>query len=688
MEPPRRGSERRGDARFARVHADPRFHRPRRSDTKVTLDERFRDVLQPRKADTLKMDRFGRSAKHSSEADELRRLYRLEGEDERPIDYARGEMELESSSEEEDEDEDEASEEDGDVVIGGADARSRAHKLASAGDESDASIDLDEDYDEEAAAALDREARERQAGPSRRDDVARGDDTCRLAVVNMDWDYVHARDLYKVFSSIVSPTAMRAPLEAAASAAPQALAPVRGQVLSVRVYMSDFGRERLAREDVEGPPREIFKGGAPVDDDAVQQVDEGEEFNEDALRKYQLERLRYYYAIATFDSKESARHVYNEIDGTEMERSANMFDLRFVPNDMDFPDGENGRPAEFRDEATDDTGHYEGLDFKTDALRHSKVRLTWDQDDPHRARVTHARDNKHLHEDDIKTYLASSDEEPEEEASASRGRLRALLSDMPSKSAFDDADDEDSMFAPKAREGDMQISFMPALTSKPAEEPHEETTIEKYLRKQKEKRMRRRERAREAEAPAEAADDVPADEHLTFDDPFFADERDMDEALAEEVGEKRPQPKEKRHMHAPRDEEEPGAVSDDGNASDEQHFNLQDIVRSEKLQGKKMSKAQRKREARRAAGRQALVQPSFEIDTKDPRFAAVMDDHRFAIDPHHPGFVKTAGMQKLIDEGNRRRAEQPAGGAAEPDLAALVSSVKRRADAPRKKQRR
>ena len=165
-------------------------------------------------------------------------------------------------------------------------------------------------------------------------------------------------------------------------------------------------------------------------------------------------------------------------------------------------------------------------------------------------------------------------EEPEEEASASRGRLRALLSDMPSKSAFDDADDEDSMFAPKAREGDMQISFMPALTSKPAEEPHEETTIEKYLRKQKEKRMRRRERAREAEAPAEAADDVPADEHLTFDDPFFADERDMDEALAEEVGEKRPQPKEKRHMHAPRDEEEPGAVSDDGNASDEQHLSL------------------------------------------------------------------------------------------------------------------
>ena len=96
---------------------------------------------------------------------------------------------------------------------------------------------------------------------------------------------------------------------------------------------------------------------------------EGTEFDEDALRKYQLERLRYYYAIATFDSPQSARHVYNEIDGTEMERSANMFDLRFVPEEMDLPDGEDGRPAEYCDEATEDVAHYEGLDYMPAARR-------------------------------------------------------------------------------------------------------------------------------------------------------------------------------------------------------------------------------------------------------------------------------------------------------------------------------
>ena len=45
---------------------------------------------------------------------------------------------------------------------------------------------------------------------------------------------------------------------------------------------------------------------------------------------------RYYYAIATFDSAEAASHVLSELEGTELERSANVFDLSFVPDDMTF----------------------------------------------------------------------------------------------------------------------------------------------------------------------------------------------------------------------------------------------------------------------------------------------------------------------------------------------------------------
>lgn len=48
--------------------------------------------------------------------------------------------------------------------------------------------------------------------------------------------------------------------------------------------------------------------------------------------------FRYYYAIVECDSVQTASHVYNELQGTELERSANVFDLSFVPADMTFED--------------------------------------------------------------------------------------------------------------------------------------------------------------------------------------------------------------------------------------------------------------------------------------------------------------------------------------------------------------
>ena len=49
--------------------------------------------------------------------------------------------------------------------------------------------------------------------------------------------------------------------------------------------------------------------------------------------------IRYYYAIVTCDTSDAASHIYNELEGTELERSANVFDMSFVPDGMSF-DGE------------------------------------------------------------------------------------------------------------------------------------------------------------------------------------------------------------------------------------------------------------------------------------------------------------------------------------------------------------
>jgi hypothetical protein len=70
----------------------------------------------------------------------------------------------------------------------------------------------------------------------------------------------------------------------------------RGKVLSVRVYPSEFGKERIAREETEGPPVEVFKkkieNEGDVNERTIHETGDGADYDEDALRKYQLERLR------------------------------------------------------------------------------------------------------------------------------------------------------------------------------------------------------------------------------------------------------------------------------------------------------------------------------------------------------------------------------------------------------------
>lgn len=74
---------------------------------------------------------------------------------------------------------------------------------------------------------------------------------------------------------------------------------------------------------------------------------------------------------------EAASHIYSELEGTELERSANVFDLSFVPDDMKF-DTECRYEHVFkaltvtlistvRDEASSDPStQYKSVDFVTD----------------------------------------------------------------------------------------------------------------------------------------------------------------------------------------------------------------------------------------------------------------------------------------------------------------------------------
>lgn len=228
------------------------------------------------------VDKYGRRISSKNNKQDLHRFYRLDEDDDASKpgpDYARGEGLLESSSEEEDEDESDVDK----VVYLGRDISDPEED-----DNAVPEIDLDEsvfaELDAQAAAFKEQDQQDEEEHET--DSKA----TRRIAVVNLDWEYVKAQHLFKIFSSVMSTKG--------------SIATKTGRVLNVRVYPSEFGKERMAKEEMEGPPPELFKKSRKDDDDVdasdiLVLAQDDKDYDEDALRKYQLERLRYVFHHAT-----------------------------------------------------------------------------------------------------------------------------------------------------------------------------------------------------------------------------------------------------------------------------------------------------------------------------------------------------------------------------------------------------
>ena len=223
------------------------------------------------------MDKYGRQLSDVQETESLRRFYRVDpAEFSAGPDYARGQVLLESSDEEDDKPSDDENE---DIVVLGPDTD--RPPLVPEGEDAEVNLDEDDTVDlVPQATPYPKVASEDEQESSGR--------TRRIAVVDLDWDYVRATHLYKIFNSAVSP--------AKSSKSDTAFTPaMQGKVLSVRIYPSKFGLERMAREE-NGPPLELFKKKMTDEDDVnertIYETGNSGEYDEDALRKYQLERLR------------------------------------------------------------------------------------------------------------------------------------------------------------------------------------------------------------------------------------------------------------------------------------------------------------------------------------------------------------------------------------------------------------
>ncbi|CUF96225.1 Hypothetical protein, putative [Bodo saltans] len=334
--------------------------------------------------------------------------------------------------------------------------------------------DEDEEIDEDELAALDDDAAAWSGS-----DIEICEATKRVAIVNCDWDHVHAVDIFAIlFHSL----------------------PLGGQLKSVKLYLSDFGKKMIELEKTHGPDLWVKKGEEDVpeaaeeelkmeplpddeDDDEgevnsddgdgwvednaamINEVGEnGEMFSSGKHRKYEKDRMKYYYAVATFDSADTASAVYHEIDGMDIESSGVTLDLRYIDDDETFDEPTETCvkiPPKFKPLSS----------FKSSALSQTNFRISWDQDDARRHQTVRDSFTGTTEVDDLAAYIAqdsSEDDELDPTAELKRKRRDAkrlsirrkyaeLLADIggiPDEMPSDGDDEEKASDEEKSDDGD------------------------------------------------------------------------------------------------------------------------------------------------------------------------------------------------------------------------------------------
>ncbi|CAI5740696.1 unnamed protein product [Peronospora destructor] len=681
------------DQRFQRVHSDPRFARNSTRKKKVEIDERFAGALEDDRFQSVqgKYDKYGRRMKKKT--NEWKKFYCLKEENNEQQIGGEGEdkaMAKAPSRTSFDDDADATAAKNKEKLSRHDYLNRMARGELESGLDSSDSDSEDSDDDEVEAVVKDEE-----------EEIPMGEETKRFAVLDCDWTRIRAVDLFALC---------------------QSFAPATGTVQNVTIYPSDYGLEKI-REEAQRGPQDLWdeednsivneedvenkdgklevstndeedeadegdkaaEGDEEGDSDKVEEEDydsddplgvkksvtlesESDGFDREKLRKYELQKLRYYYAIVTCDSVKTASTIFDQCDQLEYETSSNVLDLRYVPDDTTF----TNTPKESCDSVPD---RYKPTIFATLALQQTDVKLTWEEDDDQRLELlTRPADWKDAHDDDFKAYLASdvsdaseaedgtdnSDEEKEADGNTDvtapdskkkskkeakikklRNRYRSML--LGSDAEDDDRDAVEGGLVESTDgedgggdEGDMEMSFAPGASDvlkakRQKELEANETPFERYMREKKQEKNRKlhEKRARQKEL-----------------------EREQREVLKKKG-------RGAKEANLLREAITVGGNSSNGGSSDsdqgERNFDMKKIAKQEKvksLKGKRRAKEMKKLVKQRASGG---LQEGFEFDAADPRFGALYTKgSQFQLDPTDPKFKKTEATQAIFKERRQR----------------------------------
>ncbi|KAM0912858.1 hypothetical protein ACQ4PT_012547 [Festuca glaucescens] len=593
------------DERFAPARTDPRFRPMRRKDAKVALDSRFSSMrTDPMFASSeAPVDKRGRRRNKGARENPLLHCYLNQEEG----------IEKEKENKENrklirEEEDDELAEED-----------EQDEEQSSSSDDDDG-----EDVGDDEQNSLGNDISHYLM--ARHDDTPMIDkETHRLAVANMDWNHIKAVDLYMVMKSCI---------------------PKGGRVLSVSIYPTEFGLKCMNIETTQGPSALVGADGDTVggkynnndndDDDGNDDDDDGGGGEEDSdldsksenskIRTYELNRLRYYHAVVVCDSSATADHLYTTLDGTELMKTANVFDLRFIPDSMEFK-----HPA--RDVATEEPLNYKQPDFETTALQRRKVKLTWDDNEPDRKKIL-GRKFKEDQLDGIGIYLAGSDSASDTdvddsgEESLPNGVTKIKLTNKERVARLQPGDKSDEE---QTDDQDMEITFdteLKDLSKRVLEKKSSETKTvwEMHQEKMKEKWKARKRLSKDDD---DYTDEDSADEK----DDFFDDENSDEEAKP--IKKQKLKARDKGNDKLPEKHFEPEATGEELEllvAADQDAANNGAKGYNIKRKGKKGKR-----------GKDFVEDKLPEIDlSKDPRFEDMFTSHLYALDPTNPQYKRSA----------------------------------------------
>ena len=450
---PKPQGEQVSDDRFKEVYNDPRFMSMPKKLKKVKIDDRFKKALTSKEFNLLqKVDKYGKRV--DKQDNTIKNFYQLEDESSKFYDDE-GKFkweQLSSSSDSED-----------------------IEDIKPSKVESEGEVWSSEEEDQMGPKKVKEE--ELQVGK-------------RLALTNMDWDNLNAVDLLAIFSSLC-----------------------KGEqfVHKVEILPSLYGLEQMKKDTLYGPPKELFdaepkkiKKKSKKGDNLS---DEGEVFDQEELRRYEINKMKYFYAVIYCNTVETARKLYDEYNDYEFELSNIRLNLSFIADDLVFP-------QDAKETATELPPGYEfkAANSLTRALNHTQVKLTWDETDPKRLRKFQKlmeQNPDHIDEDEYREFLASgtedeaSNEESRDQAQIENYR-KLLLGSLSGETTDNPKKDRDLQVSHADDEEALDIKFNAGFgedigkeiikKKKKEREERGDSAWEAYQRKRKEKKKEKKEK--------------------------------------------------------------------------------------------------------------------------------------------------------------------------------------------------